>query len=363
MKENETRTIGVEMHGVTLNLRCDNAQQMRYSQVLLGPLVREPFEHPDLEVQSNWSTPESARELDAPAFDVTGLDAFGKRLYIGQDQLVWTDTHEHKNLQLRFRLRGTVPCFDVAYQYFPSAGKLSRYPDYVQKKYFDLLRYLVIFPIAWHLRRTRGWEMVHASAVVDGTRGVLLAGPGGAGKTTTSVALMARGMRLLTENLAMTDGERIYSVTEPIRLTDESLELLGDAVDGLEFQPGGLERKSMFVPPASADSQGVRPAVLFLMRFSQRAFLRRLSSRAAYRAIHATNVLTLELNDFSWYAATLDLLWPERVEDQQPPLRNLTERVPCYTLGIDRSQGTAPVVEQIIACLRGHPLTPQWTTS
>ena len=352
------RTIGVEMHGVTLNLRCDNERQLRYSQALLGNLVREPWERPDLEVTSTWTTPSSAAELDAPAFDVAGLDSYGKRLFIGDEQLVWTDTHQHKHLQLRFRLEGSRPCFDIVYRYLPSAGKLARFPDYEEKKFFDLLRYTVIFPIAWYLRRTRGWELVHASAVVDGTRGVLLAGPGGAGKTTTSVALMARaGMRLLTENLALTDGERIYSVSEPIRLTEESRGLLGDAIDGLEFQPGGLARKSMFVPPADDGPQGVQAALVFLMRFSERGFVRRLPPRSAYLSLHATNVLTLELNDFSWYAATLDLLWPEKATGYRPPLQKLTRSVPCYLLGIDRSRGTMPVVEQILACLRGQAHT------
>lgn len=108
MRESEAGTIGVEMHGVTLNLRCDNAQQMRYSRALLGPLVREPAEKPDMEVQSYWTTPGSADDLEAPAFDVAGLDAYGKRLYIGADQLVWTDIHQHKNLQIRLDRKSVV---------------------------------------------------------------------------------------------------------------------------------------------------------------------------------------------------------------------------------------------------------------
>ena len=39
-------------------------------------------------------------------FDVTGLDAYGKRMHMGADQLVWSDTYRDKNLQLRFRRDG-----------------------------------------------------------------------------------------------------------------------------------------------------------------------------------------------------------------------------------------------------------------
>ena len=118
----EARTIGVEMHGVTLNLCCDHEPQLRYTETLLGPMVRPPFEHPHLEVAATWLTPASHEELAAPVFDVTGLDAYGKRMHLGEDRLVWSNTHRDKHLQLCFRRRDGVPCFDVAYSTFPRSG-------------------------------------------------------------------------------------------------------------------------------------------------------------------------------------------------------------------------------------------------
>lgn len=349
--------IGVRMHGVKLNLRCDNDEQLVFTSQLLGDHVCAPWELPDLEVQGTWLTPEKGADIGRPLFDLSGLDAFGKRMHLADDKLVWTDTYRNKNLQLRFGLRGSVHTFDVAYQFRPSIKKADKYPDYEHKKYFDLVRYLVVFPVAWHLRRTRGWELIHASAVADGDRGVLIAGPGGAGKTTTCVALVAHaGMRLLTENLVFCDGDHIYPVCEPIRLTDESLELLGDAASQLKplGPPGGLKHKTMYLPDIDPDPPGVRPAVVFLARFSDHGFVRPIPPAVACEQIRSTNLLTLELNDFYWYAAALDLIWPRLGTSAEEPIHRLTTHTPCHALGIDRSAGVGPVVDQILECLRGR---------
>ena len=164
-------------------------------------------------------------------------------------------------------------------------------------------------------------------------------------------------MTLLTENLVFSDGSHIYPVCEPIRLTDESLALLGDSAEPLRryASAGGLKKKSMFVPPVDPDPPGVRPALVFLARFSKPGFADPLPAPLARELIRATNTLTLELNDFYWYAAALDLLWPALGAQRADPLESLTAAVPCYSLGIDRSAGVGPVVERILACLHEQP--------
>src|SRR5262245_57032937 len=200
------REIGVEMHGVRLNLACNNGDLLDYLVCLLDEDVRPVWDQPDFAVTGRWRA-ETAPAAADPAADQPGLDGFGKRMQISSDELVWFDTHRDKDLQLRFRRGANGFEFDVDYCYRPSTKKLAKYPDYEQRKFFSLMRYLVHFPIAWHLERTRGWCLVHASAVTDGSRAILIAGPGGAGKTTTCVGLVSRaGMSVVTENLLFTDG-------------------------------------------------------------------------------------------------------------------------------------------------------------
>ena len=353
-----TKEIGVQMHGVKLNLRCDYDKLLDHTAALLNGHALDPFEDPDLQVNASWVGDPPADNGES-VFPLEGLDRFGKRMHVGDNELVWSDTYRDKNLQLRFRKHGPVRVFDVNYQYRPSTKKLAKYPDYEHKKFFDLLRYLVLFPIAWHLERTRGWVMVHASAVAAGDRAILIAGPGGAGKTTTCVALLARGgMTLVTENLLFWDGARVFPVCEPIRLTEESLALLGDSAQTVLTAftpPGGLKKKSMFMPSWPSDARGVAPGIVFLPQFSEDPFVRRIPPSIACELVLATNHLTLELNDYYWYASGLDLLWPKarNAEAQVTAIRRLTAAAPCYALGIDRKGGVEPVVDQILTSLNG----------
>jgi hypothetical protein len=345
--------IGVELHGVTLNVSCNCEPLLEYLAHLLGDDVRPPWTAPDLEVTGIWhSSPEAPTH---PFPDEVAEEGFGKRMRLAGDELVWFDTHRDKDLQLRFRRRGPQTQFDVAYWYHPTADKLARYPDYEQRKFFKLLRYLVHFPVAWHLERTRGWILVHASAVAVDGAAVLVAGPGGAGKTTTCVGLMARpGVRLLTENLLFTDGCHVFPLPEPIRLTDESLALLGDRGRS-SLVPlavaGGSKRKSLFRLPYGADRRLVRPAAVFIPRFAAQGSIELIAPAIATELLWAANRLTLELNDYYWYTAALDLLWPAagHASCTQHALARLTAAAPCYALGIDRSAGVEAVVERVMS--------------
>src|SRR5262245_60795623 len=159
------KVIGIRRHGVTLNLSCEHRPLLRHVAELLGDHVREPWQHPDLEVEGHWLPYEAGAELEAPFFETGHLDGSGKRMHLGEDELVWGDTHRGECRQLRSQRTAGAPICYGAYRYRASTKKLAKYPDFTHKKYFDLTRYLVWFPIAWHLKRTRGWEMLHASAV------------------------------------------------------------------------------------------------------------------------------------------------------------------------------------------------------
>ena len=303
--------IGVEMHGVSVNVRANDAVWLDHTATLLGEHAGPSASSPQLIVTGEWRSAKAGEPVE-DFFDVSHLEQFGKRMHVGQNEVVWNDTYRDKDLQLRFRREGDVYAFDVGYFYRPSEKKLSKYPNYQQKKFFDLLRYMVFFPIAWHLERSRGWMMIHASVVRSDDRAVLVAGPGGCGKTTTAVALVARaGMNLVTENLVFWDGEQVYPAWEPIRLTDESLALLGDATSGLQpFDlPGGLKRKTLFHLPVPTTDQAVRPALLLIPHFASKAYAEPLGAGEASEWLGAANRLTLELDDYNWYTAALDLIW------------------------------------------------------
>jgi hypothetical protein len=347
------RRIGLKLHGVTVNLSCNFEPLLEYLGHLLESEAGPVWDAPDLEVTGTWHAGIPPPEHTGP-FPDDADQQFGKRMRFGDNELVWFDTHRDKDLQLRFRRREQQTFFDVDYWYYPTPEKLARYPDYQQRKFFKLARYLVQFPVAWHLERTRGWTLLHASAVASDGEAVLVAGPGGAGKTTTCVGLMGRpGVRLLTENLLFTDGLHVFPMREPIRLTDESLAILGEdhrrALVPLEVA-GGSKRKSLFRLPNDYEGCPVRPAAVFIPRFTAQGSLDPIAPEVASELLWAANRLTLELNDYYWYTAALDLLWPApgNAARQLRALTRLTEGTPCYALGIDRRAGVEAVVERVL---------------
>ncbi len=360
------RQIGVELHGVRVNVTCNNEPLLEYLCQLLDDAVRPVFDTPHLQVTGRWHTDERALEsagVFADEGEAGDAPGFGKRMRLADDELVWFNTHRDKDLQLRFRRRAGQLQFDVAYCYHPTAEKLARYPEYEERKFFKLARYLVQFPVAWYLERTRGWALLHASAVARGGEAVLVAGPGGAGKTTTCVGLLAHpDVRLVTENLLFTDGQHIFPLREPLRLTDDSLALLA-AGPRQTLVPlglgGGSKHKVLFRLPTSADDGLVRPAALFIPRFTAPGFLQPIAPATASELLGATNRLTLELNDYDWYTAALDLVWPAdgHAAHHANVLARLTANTPCYALGIDRAAGVGPVVDRVLTCVgwsNGH---------
>ncbi len=62
------------------------------------------------------------------------------------------------------------------------------------------------------------------------------------------------------------------------------------------------------------------------------------------------NELTREVNDYYWFAATLNVLWaaPGSLARRVTTLRGLLERVNRFEIGIDRSLGVEPVVRGIL---------------
>lgn len=89
----------------------------------------------------------------------------------------------------------------------------------------------------------RGINVVHAGLVADGDDGILLAGPGGVGKSTTTLACVAAGMMLLGDDQVAL-GERAgwfeaHSLYATARVTTQTLERYPElALGGAVTEPG-----------------------------------------------------------------------------------------------------------------------------
>jgi len=355
-------SLGVTLHGVRLNLHSGHAPLVDYVREHLGGAAgpaTTPLADADLEVRCLWTEGElddhaSPALLLSESPPVGPLERIGKRMLGSADELLWLDPQRMLGLQLRVRRRERGWEFIVAYRYHPGAKHRHDAQEYEYKKFFSLMSYLVHYPVFWHLERTRGFALVHAAALGTGMGAVLVGGLGGVGKTTLSMALSRQpGFTLGAENLSLTDGATVLPVHEPIRLDPRSLELLGEmrGLTPMRF-PSGLKEKHLFhVRPADSDPPWA-PRALYLPHFSERRVTRLSPGEAAERFM-AMNRLTLEVDDYVWFASALDLHWPSPglTARRTSVVEALTRRAACFDLGVDPTAGVAAAVADVLGSL------------
>jgi len=342
--------VTVEMQGVRLQLRSAYKELVDYVPLHLPDHVVEGGD-PHITLDVEWR---EGKDAD-PLLQFPGqerLDRIGKRLLAGPDSLVWTDTLRMKNLVLRFALQGEHLHIDAIFLYNPRQKKVEEQPNYRFRKMFSLMSWFVYMPMAWYLEHFRGLYLMHASGLDLNGRGVVIGGVGGVGKTTTGVSLLAQGARLVSENLIFHDAERLYSCYEPIRLDDNSVDILGERRDILTVAriPEGSNHKNLYqVDRARAVVESVAASALFLPRFTQEGFVRPMQIDDCMERLIAFNDLTREVNDYYWFAATLNVLWPtpRSLQRREETLRTLLQNISLWELGIDRSEGIPPVVQSI----------------
>jgi hypothetical protein len=94
----------------------------------------------------------------------------------------------------------------------------------------------------------------------------------------------------------------------------------------------------------------VEATALFVPRFTGRGYVRELPVDDCMERLIAFNELTREVNDFYWFAATLNVLWPtpNSLTRRADIMRQLLERMGRYEIGIDRKQGVEAVTRAII---------------
>jgi hypothetical protein len=341
------------MQGVRIQIDTDYEDLVDYVRMHL-PDHLVPAGAPHVQVNVRWIEGEGDPEDGLLDFEgQKDLDRVGKRLLAGPDTLVWTNLLRIKNLALRFRMQDETLTMDAIYFYAPRKAKLEAEPNYRYKKFFGLMSWFVFYPMAWYLERFRGIYLMHASGIDLAGQGIVIAGVGGVGKTTTGVSLLAQpGARLVSENLIFHDGSRIYSCYEPIRLDDQSVELLGERRSILAecAIPDGANHKNVYHVARSAVVDASEASALFVPRFTHHSYIRPLELDRCQEMLVAFNELTREVNDYYWFAATLNVLWaaPGSLERRAMTLRSLLQRVNRFEIGIDRTLGVEPVVRGIL---------------
>ena len=128
----------------------------------------------------------------------------------------------------------------------------------------DLLPLILGGSVLAHALMAEGRLVLQASAVEVGGRGLAIAGPPGAGKSTLAALLCAAGARLLTDDTLRVDpsaaGALCFPGTNTIRLTP-SAAALGKEIPGADRR-ATVDGRTAVQPPATIESPVVLASVL-----------------------------------------------------------------------------------------------------
>jgi HprK-related kinase A len=128
---------------------------------------------------------------------------------------------------------------------------------------FAMLEWGLNWCVAAHSHQ---YLIIHAAVVERGGRAAILPGPPGAGKSTLCAALVTRGWRLLSDELALLDMDTnlLYGMCRPVNLKNASIDIIQRFAPGVVMtRPVSDTSKgtiALMRPPAGSVGMVERPA-------------------------------------------------------------------------------------------------------
>ena len=349
--------IGWELHGIRVDLRSSSPEAAAYVRAHLGPAATDPHDEPDLLIDLEWTM--GAGTTAAP--EVRG-EAVGRYLRESGGRLRWSRVIGFDGLVMEAGRTGSTTGIRASCKYVPRDAlsrlrymKPARREKKTNRTLFKMLYYALYFPLAWSLERSRGWEILHASAVEKGGKGLVLAGHGGAGKSTLALSMLADPeVKFISDNLIFHDGSSVYSLPEPVRLDGSSLEAIrgGGYMPEVTGLPRSAHPKQTFrvEPGRTAHSASVRTVAL--LRFTANSFLRPLDPSEASAHLVGARDLVKEVEAYRSVAAFLSMATAGAAGEGGGPAAPATtialaKQADCYLVGIGRGEPVARTLQRL----------------
>lgn len=259
---------------------------------------------------------ESARE----PFDTAGHELVTRGVWAGRDGEVVIDDVGGSGYSQRWSSVGNH--LEVRTRWLPSSK--ARLAATLLPTRFRALQAQVLlhYPALWW-SSINGRVPLHVSAVeIDGVA-VVLAGPGGVGKSTLVAQALRSGARATCDNVAVSSGDRLYGLAETLRL---------DSTQGRRASHGRRE------VPWSGRVPELDPQMIVVVRRGDpaRSGARALDSEAAVRALVGGTYAAGELQRFWPLCAVLGHATGRG--PVHPPVeqvaRSMCSRLPCFELAI-----------------------------
>lgn len=203
---------------------------------------------------------------------------------------------------------------------------------------------LLQYPALWWAGVRQDAVPLHVSAARIGQTGVVVAGPGGVGKSTLLHGLARDEGTPVSDNLCTYDGEMLHGLAEPVRVE------AGPGLRRRHLQRGTMPHGRVEQPWAVREPTLWPTLVLVLSRGSDaRTTVRPVSNEAAARTLTAGTYAAGELRRYWSFAATLALgtgLGPAHPAVGERA-RHLSQRVNCaeVVLASRPDAGLAEIVE------------------
>ncbi len=253
-------------------------------------------------------------------FDAAGCELVTRGVWTDRERVVVLDDVGGSGYSQRWTIDDH--CLHVRSRWSPSSK--ARLAATLLPARFRALQAQVLlhYPALWWAA-SRGRVPLHVSVVeVDGVA-VILAGPGGVGKSTLVYRELYSGATATCDNVAVSSGDRLYGLCEPLRLAGRS---------GRRTTQGRRELPWIGRVPE------LDPQLLVVVRRGDPAWsgVSRIEPDAAARALVGGTYAAGELQRFWPLCAMIGLAtgWGPahpRVEDVA---RSLCSRLPCYQLAI-----------------------------
>jgi len=285
-------------------------------------------------------------ERDSAAFDVAGWRVLTRDAWCRPGHVVIRNACSSG---LDLRVTAGEPTLEVTARWRPS-GSGRAVAAVLRARARLLLRAVLLqYPALWRSQQ-RDRAPLHASVCTLATaaaRTVLLAGPGGVGKSTLVHRELLSGAVPTCDNVCVSDGQRTWGLVEPLRLPAEM-----HAGKGRRMPYGRREAAW----PRRTDQ--MTPDLLVVLARGTMPGVTRCDPALAARHLTAGTYMAGELRRYWAFAATLAL--GTGLGGVHPPVQHIAQelsaRLPCLQVNLgDRSGAplrdllSAPTAEEVVS--------------
>jgi hypothetical protein len=192
--------------------------------------------------------------------------------------------------------------------------------------------------------RDRGLQLTHAAAVGYPEGGVILAGRGGSGKSTTALACLTAGMYYVSEDycfISKLPNPYVYSVYNSAKLEDKSLAFFPELKPQIANKRRQTSDKALifhhqFQPEKMLVGMPLKAIIVLKVQALPKSRIQKISADAAFPALALSTL---------WQLTHAGIKSFEH-------LKKLTMSLPCYYLELGEDIQEIPAIISELTCLQ-----------